>query len=323
MNQRPRRHPRAAGTVLALLLAAAAAAAGRGAVAAPPQLETRTEAPASAAAWLDALAEEFWQRQLEEVPGLRIKEGLPVTRLPDLSYEHAVEAAELAQGLLERLAAIDPEAFDRTGDHERWLSYRMLQWQAHLAVDWVPYFWHGFQVTPYGGAFSGLAQIFSAAPVGTPAERTAYLDLLGQLPRLAGQLRANLLIQRERGILLPALEIPLVEGLFAPLAAAPEGHPFRVAPERLAGVEPAAGEAFAARVDERLAAEVAPAFAALLAVFDDRYREIAPTAVGLGQYPGGPEAYRFLVRVYTTLDDLTPEEIHRRGLAEVARIEAE
>ena len=283
----------------------------------------RSESAASAAAWLDALTEERWRRQLEESPLLRIKEGLPVTRLPDLSYEHAVEGAEHAQGLLERLAAIDPAVFDQAGDHERWLTYRILQWQARQEVDWVPFFWHSFQVTPYGGAFAGLMQVFSRAPVGSEEERARYLDLLGQLPRLAGQLRANLLTQREKGILLPAPEIPLVEGMFSPLAAPPEGHPFRVAPERLAGVEPAAAEAFSARVDERLENEVAPAFAALLAVFDAGYRAAAPTSVGLGQYPGGPEAYRFLVQAHTSLDGLTPEEAHRRGLAEVARIEAE
>jgi uncharacterized protein (DUF885 family) len=58
-------------------------------------------------------------------------------------------------------------------------------------------------------------------------------------------------------------------------------------------------------------------------VFDEGYRAAAPAAVGLGQYPGGPEAYRFLVRLHTSLDGLTPEEAHRRGLAEVARIATE
>ena len=311
-----------------LALAALVAAAGpRGAAAAPVQPEAPGESPAgaaaSAAAWLDALAEEHWQRQLAEVPGLRIKEGLPVTRLPDLSYEHAVATAEHAQGLLERLAAIDPAVFDRAGDHERWLTYRILQWQARQEVDWAPFFWHAFQVTPYGGAFAGISQVFSRTAVGTAEERAVYLDLLGQLPGLAGQLRANLLTQHEQGILLPAPEIPLVEGLFGPLAAPPERHPFRVAPERLAGAAAADAEAFAARVDERLEREVAPAFAALLALFDEGYRGAAPAAVGLGQYPGGPEAYRFLVRLHTSLDGLTPEEAHRRGLAEVARIATE
>ena len=49
-------------------------------------------------------------------------------------------------------------------------------------------------------------------------------------------------------------------------------------------------------------------------------RRGAPEAVGLGQYPGGPEAYRFAIRQETTMD-LDPEDIHERGLAYMADIQ--
>ncbi|HEY9421793.1 MAG TPA: DUF885 domain-containing protein, partial [Thermoanaerobaculia bacterium] len=41
--------------------------------------------------------------------------------------------------------------------------------------------------------------------------------------------------------------------------------------------------------------------------------------VGMRQYPGGDAAYRYLVRVHTTMDVL-PEEVHEQGLKEVARL---
>jgi uncharacterized protein (DUF885 family) len=50
-------------------------------------------------------------------------------------------------------------------------------------------------------------------------------------------------------------------------------------------------------------------------------RPQAPERTDLGQYPGGEAVYRALVRYSTTLD-VTPEEIHRIGLAEVDRIDA-
>ncbi|HJW23146.1 MAG TPA: DUF885 domain-containing protein, partial [Candidatus Limnocylindrales bacterium] len=43
---------------------------------------------------------------------------------------------------------------------------------------------------------------------------------------------------------------------------------------------------------------------------------------GLVHLPGGAEAYRDMIRVHTTLD-LTPEEIHATGLAEIDRIDHE
>jgi uncharacterized protein (DUF885 family) len=56
-------------------------------------------------------------------------------------------------------------------------------------------------------------------------------------------------------------------------------------------------------------------------------RDIAPIArpadrPGLAHLPGGADAYRTLIRVHTTLD-LSPEEIHATGLAEIERIDAE
>ena len=44
--------------------------------------------------------------------------------------------------------------------------------------------------------------------------------------------------------------------------------------------------------------------------------------VGLGELPGGPELYRYRVADSTTTD-LSPEQIHRIGLDEVARLHAE
>ncbi len=279
----------------------------------------------SAAARLDAVAQEFWDHLLEESVGLRLQQGLPITRLPDFSYEHEAEAARWSQEMLGRLRAIDPAGLDRAGDHERWLSWKILAWQLQQAIDGLPYFWYQFQVTPYTWSFSGVNQVFAQVPLATAEDRARYVDLLGQVPGVAGTLRSHLETQRQKGILLPRPEIDLVLASFRPLAALsndPTQHPYAVADERLEGVAPDAAKAFQAQVASLLDERVAPAFQKLLATFDDAYRAAAPEAVGLGQYPGGADAYRFLIRFQTGLD-LTPEEIHQRGLQEVERIDGE
>jgi uncharacterized protein (DUF885 family) len=83
---------------------------------------------------------------------------------------------------------------------------------------------------------------------------------------------------------------------------------------------------------QRLAAEIRGAVANGIRPAFERYRafltdELAPVArgdarPGLGHLPGGLETYGRLVRAHTTLD-LAPEEIHRIGLAEIERIDAE
>ena len=65
-----------------------------------------------------------------------------------------------------------------------------------------------------------------------------------------------------------------------------------------------------------------PAYRALSDFFRNTYIPAAREALGIRSVPGGEDWYRRLVRYHTTLDT-TPEEVHQRGLAEVARIRAD
>ena len=83
-------------------------------------------------------------------------------------------------------------------------------------------------------------------------------------------------------------------------------------------------DGLAAAIGEAVATGVRPAFERYRAFLAD---ELGPVArgddrPGLSHLPGGAEAYARLVRAHTTLD-LGPEEIHRIGLEETARIDDE
>ena len=60
----------------------------------------------------------------------------------------------------------------------------------------------------------------------------------------------------------------------------------------------------------------------LIAELGDDYVAAAPEQVGLSVVPGGPELYRYRVRLHSTTN-LSPDEIHQIGLDEVARLEGE
>jgi uncharacterized protein (DUF885 family) len=104
-------------------------------------------------------------------------------------------------------------------------------------------------------------------------------------------------------------------------------------PEQSAYLEPFREAAPALRADPRFAAlqaraslalqkVVGPAFQRLADFLAGPYLAAAPEQVGIGQLPGGEEAYAFLIKRYTTTDK-TADEIHRIGLSEVARIRAQ
>jgi uncharacterized protein (DUF885 family) len=68
-------------------------------------------------------------------------------------------------------------------------------------------------------------------------------------------------------------------------------------------------------------AAVVPAYTKLLTFYRDEYYPKARSTVSARDLPGGDAFYRSQVREYTTTD-LSPEDIHKVGLSEVARIEA-
>ncbi|MFN2414335.1 MAG: DUF885 family protein [Pyrinomonadaceae bacterium] len=73
---------------------------------------------------------------------------------------------------------------------------------------------------------------------------------------------------------------------------------------------------------EAVAGGVLPALRRLREYFVKEYLPASFDQVGAWQWPDGAEAYAFLARRYTTTD-MTPEQIHQKGLSEVARIRAE
>ncbi|AYJ85564.1 DUF885 domain-containing protein [Sphingomonas paeninsulae] len=68
--------------------------------------------------------------------------------------------------------------------------------------------------------------------------------------------------------------------------------------------------------------QLIPAHARLRDFIKTDYLPKARETVGLGQMPGGPAYYRYLV-AQTTTTDMTPEAIHALGVSEVNRIHAE
>jgi uncharacterized protein (DUF885 family) len=68
--------------------------------------------------------------------------------------------------------------------------------------------------------------------------------------------------------------------------------------------------------------KIVPAFRGFKNFLEKEYIPACYDNVGISQIPQGKEAYAFLARKHTTTN-LTPEQIHEKGLQEVARIRAE
>ena len=308
-----------------------------------------------AAAEVAAIAEEAWQRQLEVDFRARARAGLPLDRIPLPTLERAEDDAAFGRSVLERLDTIDAEALDSSDR----LTLEVLRRDAEMAVEGLEHYWVITNVlTPYSSGVGGLRQLFAMVPVSSEAARAGYLALLSQASEAVAFVESHARAQMERGIVVPEPNMDAVVGVVRANIAPFDEGPFAVPAWRMdvgggegggegtgagEGANAAAGgedgeardegedavgaddaaagrQAFLAEAARIVETEVNPALERLADFLDGEYRAAAPAEVGLARQPGGEAAYRFLVRLHTTMD-VTPEEIHQIGLQNVAELE--
>ncbi len=152
-----------------------------------------------------------------------------------------------------------------------------------------------------------------------------YIAKLDDVPRYFDQQVANMRAGLKRGFSVPRavldgrdvsiashveLKSPEDSDFYKPLLSLPASIP--------------TDEQAALRADARRAitGNVIPAYAKLLTFFREEYVPKARKTLAAEAMPDGKAYYRQQIREYTTLD-LDPEAIHRIGLGEVARIDAQ
>jgi uncharacterized protein (DUF885 family) len=298
-------------SAIALLAAAVLAFASSAVRAADPP------ATAAAAAVRKA-ADDYWQFLARESVTIRTREGLPVDRLPDVSLSHAEANAAFGKSLLASLASVKESELA----HEDALTLAILRREAQQLGEVPKYYWLTFPVTPYTFQFIGVHPVFASHPFRDKADADHYLALLGQYPAFLHALAEKLHEQARRGIVIAKEEIPLAAGAFGAAGKEKDENLFWVKADRLGKLAPAEREAFEGKLSEAIASKVGPAVRGLIAYLNGEYSAKAPGAVGLGQYPGGKDYYRVLVKRMTTLD-VTPEEVHKAGLDGIAALNAE
>lgn len=264
------------------------------------------------------VADEVWQRMLEDDPALRLREGLKVDQLPDLSLEKAQHDAELARSDLERLEPLDPQELQL---QDR-ITRDILIWRAQLIVEGLDHYWLNSPITPYNSPLNGIHQVLRDFPFQDEGDLRRYLGLLDGYSKMVARIEEIVRQQDLSGIRVPQVEldlaIPLLRSFIRPAAESL----FAVDPQRLSELQQADLDSFHRQVEEAVSTFIMPALEKLSSFLEGEYRKNAPQQVGLWQYPGGRDCYRYLVRYHTTLD-LTPQQVHQMGLEEVARIESE
>ena len=264
------------------------------------------------------LSDAIQRDALDRDVSARSARGLALDNLPDLSFEESRRASATARLRLRALHGIR----ERDLDAETRLTLRVLRWQLGMDAEAATHEWVRFtDVTPYSSPLPHVVRALGTLPMRTDADVARYERLIGALPAWVDGIRVRLEARAQRGIRIPKPEIPAVTGLVRAYIKPAAESPFAVAESRLQSLT----DAQRSRV-QRAATVIEPgintALERLASSLEGAYLAAAPERVGMGQYPGGPAAYRWLVKLHTTTDR-TPQEIHATGLREVARIETD
>ncbi|MDT0574865.1 DUF885 domain-containing protein [Croceicoccus sp. F390] len=177
----------------------------------------------------------------------------------------------------------------------------------------------------YYSPWQGWAEISNSMQFVKGLDYEEYLARLEAIPAASSQVVANTGAALAAGHALPCVAVGGVEGsIRGAVAAAPEETRFYrpFARTRPADLTQEQWAALQERARATISRTVAPAYGKAADYIRDEYLPRCAKAAGALAQPDGAAFYAFRVGASTTTD-LTPQQVHDIGLAEVARIAAE
>lgn len=279
---------------------------------------TSKETPRNEKAELDSLGQHYWNRELRT--GRAVKYNGGKSPLPETLYggtrQDFKDDSVYFSDLLQKLKTIDVTKLPSSS----LVDYDLLHWIAEMRLEATRYYENVFPtVTPYASQFSSADMVFKQATFDTEADVAQYLKLLDQYSEVQKSELAKLRSMEAHGIRLSKPEIELTLGLIKTWQVEPTKHGYYPQSSRLQKVDSSVRKSFQEKASLILSQKIIPNHDSLAAYLSGSYRANASETVGLGQYPGGKEYYRYLVKSHTTTD-LTPEVIHEIGKKQVVSI---
>ena len=241
--------------------------------------------------------------------------------LNELTLAAADRQAKAAQGFLDRLKAIPDDQLSPADRTNKGVLARLLSDQ----VEGNRYGERMMLFSTYDGWHQNFAGLGDNLPFRKKIDYENYLKRLAAYPKLNGDAIA---ISREavaKGYVQPCDALGGFENTITGVVAGkPEEtrfyNPFKGA--KPSDATDAEWSAMQARAIALIRDVLTPEYNKFADFYLKEYKPKCRKTVGASTLPEGKAWYAFQARLHTTTD-LTPEQIHQKGLAEVARIRAE
>ncbi|GAA0343010.1 DUF885 domain-containing protein [Bowmanella denitrificans] len=271
---------------------------------------------------LDKLLDEIWQFELQSSPTMATSQGVHDYDhlLADLSAEGLKRDSDQAQAYIRQLDVLADAKLDKDDRINLLMQRRRLQ----EIVDSYAFHAHYMPITSEYGFHSALAFLPRSSKFDTFKD---YQNYLARLSAIEAYFKQNIDWMRE-GLKTGFTQPQVVLKDFEQTAQAfiqdkPQDSvfyaPFENMPAHIDATQQAQLKSEAAKV---LSQQVFPAYQMVYDFLVNEYIPGAKQDIAAKNWPNGAAYYENRARYYTTLD-ISAEQIHQLGLAEVKRIRAE
>ena len=270
---------------------------------------------------LDAVISNHWDWVLEQYPEYRREYGdmSGNQSWTDLSADVLEQRNKDTQAFIEDLSRIDPASLSETAQ----LNQRMLRTALEEEVESYENGLHLIALNMRSGPQHRYTMV-ERLPMATETDYVDWLARLEKLPEQLAQYKALLQAGADQQRTQARIIIERIPNqLDALIVENPEDSPFWGVFETIPDTIPASrADELKVQAAAVISEKLVPAYASFKAFIEETYLPSTRDHPGIGTLPGGKEVYAMLARHFTTTD-MTPEEIHNVGLAEVARIRGE
>jgi uncharacterized protein (DUF885 family) len=271
----------------------------------------------AAAKQVTALADAYVRDYLEAFPQYALAIGAPEVH-PDRLGDHGLPALarweRREDELLAELRKIDLPSID--GRPEA-ITYKFLQNQLEAAQAFRVCRTELWNVSPtWTGWQADLPVIAGMQAVGTPEQQRAALARFGGVPKYLDDEIANLREGLKLGYSAPKGNVQSVINQVEAMLKAP------IADSPFVQTAKNGGADFRSQLEELERARIRPAIARYRDFLRGEYLPNAREAIGVSANPNGAQCYPTAVKYHSTVE-MTPQQVHDTGLAEMTKIQSE
>lgn len=262
---------------------------------------------------------EALNREIDPITAGAEGDRAALRRLPDVSPEARARSTERLAALGQRLAGVQVSQLSA----ESALNHQLLSRMIAQSVEEAGYDFGRIAFENDSGFHTLADYLARTTQIATRDDAEAWIARLEALPTWYDQHLANMRRGVADGFTQPRIVVDRVLAVARTQAAqSPEQSPLLLPFASMPATIPAdAQAAYRARALAIVRDRIAPKMQAFVTFLETEYLPAARAEIAWRTTPNGEATYRYLVRRETTTD-MTPEQIHELGLAEVARIRA-